>query len=244
MDCRTVRLLLPFARPGGVEMDVGEQHALQRHLADCSACRREWSAQRRVDGVLARAMRSITVPAHLKDRLIARLHLERRRIHLRWLSSGLTAAAAALCIGLFVYHFWPPRNEHIVETFPDIPEREGPQHEPADVIHHFHTLGYPIKLPRELVRDWDFHLLTWAEPTFYDGKSVPTLYFKKAALGARVHILRRDQMDIAALTALRNADDPLRKIIGDPEADEFIAVVVLTGGATFDDFARTAVRIA
>jgi hypothetical protein len=243
MDCRTARLLVPFARAGRGELDPGEQHALQRHLADCANCRREWTAQRRLDAVFVRAMRAVALPQGFKERLLARLQCERRRTHQRWLTSAAAALAAALFIGSFAYYCWRTPEETVVLE-PPPSEEPGQLHFPHEVIEHFEKLGYSIELPRDLVNDWDFRLAFWLDVSIYNGQYVPTLYFKKGRAVAKVQILKRGQFDAAALGILREANDPHRKILGNPESDEYIAVVVLHGQAKVEDFHRPPERVA
>jgi hypothetical protein len=103
MDCKTARLLLEFARPGSPELDAGEAEALRQHLGDCSDCGALAAAENRADEQLGRAMRAVSVPAGLRQRLLTRVAAARPAWHRRWLVRGVAAAAAVVLLGGFGY---------------------------------------------------------------------------------------------------------------------------------------------
>src|SRR5437899_263959 len=99
MDCRTARQLLDFARPRRPELDAAELEELEAHLADCPDCGPLAQAERQIDSRLGQAMRAVSVPEDLRNRLLTRLGSERTRQtrkRRRWLA--VPAAAAALLL--------------------------------------------------------------------------------------------------------------------------------------------------
>src|SRR5437879_2213818 len=115
MDCRTARLLLTFARPRAAELEAGAAEALTDHLAECAECGALARAEHQVDRLLGLAMRQVSTPLDLRQRLLTRLQVERRNWYQRLPREHprIAAAVAAVLLlagGLAVYAaFRPPR---------------------------------------------------------------------------------------------------------------------------------------
>ena len=87
MDCDLVRRLLPFARPGGTDLDAADRAALDRHLGTCGGCAAAVAAEASFDAGLTWAMHAVPIPdgfpARLHTRLLAAraaFSSERRRV--------------------------------------------------------------------------------------------------------------------------------------------------------------------
>jgi hypothetical protein len=250
MDCRTARLLVPFARPGVTELERADLAALKQHLADCPDCRLEVEAERTLDAVLSRAMRAVPVPASLRDRLLAKLGEQRRRVYARWAVRGLTAAAGLLLTCLIIYKLFPENVEELlvigenasyqlpVPTPTPVSEPVGPFRGKQEMLDHLREQGCSVVLPRDLDDNWDFRLLKYATVETYEGKPVATLVFKKGAATAKVRLLRWGQYDRATIDILREGNDPRRRVVGHPLKDEYIALVELSDDARIEDFCR------
>ena len=244
MDCRTARLLLPFARPGGEELERADQLALEQHLAECPDCRLEVEAERTLDGVFAHAMRTVPIPAGLRTRLLTKLTGQRRRYYVRWAARGCAAAALLLVTFLWFYRAFPDKIEQIIvrRTEPDAiiiptvaPEPLGPFRSLKHMLDHIRAQGCAAGLPRDLSDNWNFQLLEYASVETYNGKPTPTLGFKKGAATAKVRLLGWGQYDAATLDAIRAAGG---RIVGNQQRDPFIAVVELSPDARIEDFSR------
>jgi hypothetical protein len=103
MDCKTARLLLDFARPQANELPAEEAGALQGHLDRCPDCHGLARGEQQLDERLGKAMRQVEVPAGLRDRLLARLEVERgdwyRRRFAHAARLSVAAAAAVFLLG-------------------------------------------------------------------------------------------------------------------------------------------------
>src|SRR5258708_35768374 len=78
MDCKTALLLHEYGRPRHPELDTAEVAALEQHLAECPDCTRLVRAERAADDRLGPAVLAVPIPPALRDRLVARLEIERR----------------------------------------------------------------------------------------------------------------------------------------------------------------------
>jgi hypothetical protein len=115
MDCKTVRLLLDFARPHAPEVEPADAEALDRHLAGCAACAALAADERRLDDVLGRAMRQVAVPDHFRQQLLNRLEAERAAWYRRWYGHALRAALAASLLVAAVWGALVWRSRHLPE---------------------------------------------------------------------------------------------------------------------------------
>src|SRR5215213_2036154 len=102
MECSVAYQLLAFRRPGGPAEFAPEDAAdLARHLATCPACAAAASRQEAFDTAVATAMKGVTVPNALRDKLLTDAlakqgALLRRKIY----SHAAVAAAVLLAVGL------------------------------------------------------------------------------------------------------------------------------------------------
>lgn len=116
MDCDAVRLLLPYARPGGGELAEPERGELDAHLAGCPDCHALAAAQARLDAALGEAMRAVEVPSRLKTEILHRLAAERGDWWRRRVGGYARAMAAAAAVLLLVwgwYTFYRPARPEL-----------------------------------------------------------------------------------------------------------------------------------
>src|SRR5713226_1144520 len=93
MDCRTARMLLPYAaRPA--ELGPEDTADLSAHLAACADCGALARSEKSFDDAIGRAMIAVPVPDGLLGNINNRLRRSRRRKHL--LRMGTAAAAVFL----------------------------------------------------------------------------------------------------------------------------------------------------
>jgi hypothetical protein len=109
MDCRTAQLLASFHVPNKSELDADQIAALEAHLRQCPICSRAIYRERNADQKIGKAMRSVSVPAGLKERIVQRLRPQlpawyRRR---SWQVS-LATAASLLLAGYFILQWTSP----------------------------------------------------------------------------------------------------------------------------------------
>lgn len=193
MDCKTARLLLDVAHPRAAELAREEAELLEAHLLECAECGPFARAEQRLDGHLGAALRAVTVPLGLRDRLHKRLKAERavrtRQHRLRYYG-GLAAAAVLL---LAVTAFW------LTRPLP-VPNLAGLHAEPVlsraeDVERHFADLGVRTLAPPQ----FNYKLLTtWHLVEFQGRRRVPHLHFLREGVSAEVYILSARQFDRAA----------------------------------------------
>src|SRR5258708_5193224 len=121
MDCRTARLLLPYAaRPA--ELGPEDTAELDAHLAACPQCGALARAERSFDAAVGRAMNAVAVPAGLKGQIEARLARARGPV---WRKPLMQVSAAAAALALVVSLVWlgtyktPVQAEYVADSFDD-----------------------------------------------------------------------------------------------------------------------------
>ena len=93
MDCKTARLLLNFTRIDSQDLEEDEAEALASHLAGCQDCGAVTRAEQKLDDHIGRAMRHVTVPDGLRDRLLLRLANQRDLWYRRWVADRRVVGA-------------------------------------------------------------------------------------------------------------------------------------------------------
>src|SRR5207244_1179937 len=107
MDCNTARLLLAFSRPKASELETCAAEALNDHLADCAECGSLARGEHQHERLVGLAMRQVSIPTDLRQRLLTRLRTERRTWYKRLpqrhprVAAGV-AAILLLAVGLAV----------------------------------------------------------------------------------------------------------------------------------------------
>jgi hypothetical protein len=149
MDCRTARLLLIFHRPGAGELDPVDGDALDTHLTGCPDCASLAGAERASDEKLGRAMRQVEVPAGLRDRLLARLTVERGDWYRGWYGRWARYATAAALLFLTVWGVWAfyPRQRPALDLRELVEQTNQVRPGPAEVSESWKRLGVPALAP-------------------------------------------------------------------------------------------------
>lgn len=194
MDCKTARMLQPFDRPRGVELDADEAEALANHLAECAECRRLHQAEQAADARIGRAMRAVPVPAGARDRLLARLADDRRasfRRRFTRVGASLAAAALVAALGWFLW----PRSPVPLDLAAWSQEVNFPPQTAGEVEEAFRQRGVTVQVPAE----FNYALLTHHGRVELQGCLVPYLEFRAGGAFLRVYILDRDRFDLAYL---------------------------------------------
>ncbi len=204
MDCKTARLLLNFdrARP---ELDRPEADALAAHLADCPECLSISQSERNIDAHLGRAIRDVSVPDGLRDRLLSRLADDRRLAFRRqWVRGAVAVAAAVLVavLGWWIFRPVPTQIDlHVESERLNFPPQNAQQVEEA-----FLKQGVAVRVPAE----FNYLLLAHFGQTQLQGRLTPYLEFRSGAAFLRVYILDENRFDLAHLE--RNPEGPSGRV--------------------------------
>jgi len=99
VECRDAQLYLRFRRPGSTELDPDVVAALDRHLASCSICSAEAQVGAAFDDRMAIAMKAVSIPTGLCERLVARVS-DRRGTILRRRVYRVAALAASVLLAI------------------------------------------------------------------------------------------------------------------------------------------------
>src|SRR5947209_413749 len=131
MDCLTARLLMPYDRAGGRDLEDADRSALRSHLAGCPACREVAGAGSRFDAAVGRARRAVPEPAELRHRILDRLTLEKGRLLRRRFYAGTAAVAAAVAVAFGVYGWQeikrPTADAELIGSLIDIRQAAKPE---------------------------------------------------------------------------------------------------------------------
>jgi hypothetical protein len=194
MDCKTAQLLLELAHPRRTELDEGEADLLEAHLAECGDCRLQAEEELRLDSHLGTAVRAVTVPAGLREKLLFRMQAERsaRLRQKRLRLAGWVAAAATVLVALTVgWLSWPVEGVNLAAIHSDHPPRNA-----AEVERRLAELGVRTVAPPQFNYNWlaSLHLVE------FDGrKRVPHLLFVRNGAVAEVYILSARQFNRVAI---------------------------------------------
>jgi len=195
MDCNDARLLLAFARPLSTELEESEAEALANHLTTCPACAALERTERRLDEPIARAMRKVTVPLGMRDRIVTRLARERSARYRRRFVQSAAAMAAVLLLAFGVVTWLAPKPVALnletvhekVNNLPDTPVKV----EEWFRDRHAKTMTAPSS--------FNYALLAHCTMADFEGKRVPLLEFRNKTETAWVYVLDDQQFDLNAL---------------------------------------------
>ena len=102
MRCRRTQALIPAAADG--EVGGRRRRALDRHLAGCAACGREWTSTEKMRAALASLPTEAPIPAHLWQTTLRRVRLAAAEVEeetgasAAWWGRGLLPALAVAAV--------------------------------------------------------------------------------------------------------------------------------------------------
>lgn len=239
MECKAAHRLLEFARPGVAELDADDLIALERHLADCDACRSSQQAQRRNHERFSAAMMSVAIPSESQTRLIHRLSAVRRSWwRTRIIGTTAIAIAATLTVTTAYHYFGRPDFDPaalVFETYERAGQWRSLEAARGIVDQWLHDIDRGLSAPVE----WNYKLLAVLQRSDLQGlKSVPTMVLTRGDATARIYVVRE--------TAFRNLaafDQPMEEGGCSVAVRRYAempgwAFIVVTGGGPIDLFQR------
>ncbi len=242
MDCRTVRTLIDLGctRRAG-ELQPADAQLFDAHLSQCPDCRIFAGAEQQLDTQLVqlgKASSAVMVPVGLRHRLLTKLAAARFDFYRTWTLriGGVAAVLAAVIVGLVLWLRADPEKLSPLSTlnmFRPTPKEERPD-DPDEIPRWFYTThGVVCQLPGPL-RRWNFAFLVDRFVQVEFGHPAPTMFFKKGDSLAKVTVLSRDQFDLDSARALKRSGS---RILGDPDRDPSIAIVIIYTG-NYEDFLK------
>jgi hypothetical protein len=199
MDCRTARLLLDFARPSRPELPADDLDALDAHLLGCAECEALSRAERAADVRLAQAMREVSLPEGLRERIGARLETERGHRQRRRVAWTLRAAIAAAILFVSCWFGWSryakPKPELDLERLHYDVVMNLPQ-EPDKVKQGFLD-HYNVKTPTPTAFNYAF--LKFYAVADCQNQRVPFLFFERGDTEARVFVISSGRFNLDGL---------------------------------------------
>ncbi len=246
MDCKTARMLVDFARPHASELDPSETQSLDEHLGSCADCGRLAQRERRLDAHLALAMRAVPIPIDLKERLQTRLLNERNQVYRRQIVRWATAAAAAVLIGLGIWHLLPARDQapRPILLGNLIASQQPPPRQANEMNNYFARQDalvgeVPDTLVKELEKEINFDLVQAGSVQRLGGFTFPTLHLKRDQSCARLILLPKGSYAATEANDLQQEQKKYpagskRYVFGSPGVDAYIALLVIDSGSYAD----------
>jgi hypothetical protein len=241
MDCPSARLLLAYRRPGGpAELTPEDAATLDRHIAECPACA---AAARRQDGfdeALGSAMRAVTTPVGLRDRLItdalARSGAIWRRTVYQYATAASILVMAALTtagIGLALRPAFD--TDQVANEYAN--RYEVPEPSVRDFL-------AKADVPTTLPYDFDFALLDGVGYDLINGRMVPWVQFRLPPRDgaqrpdtARVLIVRKSRFRLDP-NQFRNTQNSFFNVLVVPDDGRGVGYVILYTTPALDLFLK------
>jgi Protein of unknown function (DUF3379) len=227
MECRDAQFYLRFRRPGRDELDTDVAAEVDQHLAGCPHCASEsrWVAS--FDNAVSKAMRSVAVPAGLRERLITGISARRGAVLRR--RAYRTAALAAslfltvgLAFGIFTAARPAPDTTALVLNNDSVGDPDAAEQQ---VRNWLHAEGLPPDLPEPF--DYRLHRSHhWEE---VQGRKVPVVLFNEnnGPGFAKVYIFRSTQFNVKDVQEAQGSFCQARPYPN--EAEGIVYVIVFTG---------------
>lgn len=244
MDCPSTRLLLAYRRPGGpAELAPEDGAELDRHLAECPACATAARRQDGFDAAVGAAMRAVTAPAGLRDRLLtdalARSGAIWRRTAYRYATAAAIMVMTALTtagLGLALrpaFDTGRVGNEYALRY--EVPE--------SSVRDFLARADVPTTLPY----NFDFALLDSPGEVGYDridGRYVPWVQFRLPPQPgavrpdvARVLIVRKSRFKIDP-DRFRDSQNSFFTVLVTPDDGSGVRYVILYTAPSLEQFLK------
>jgi hypothetical protein len=235
MDCRTARLLLPYAaRPA--ELGPEDTAELNAHLASCPQCAAQARAERSFDAAVGQAMTAVAVPLDLKAQIDARLARARGPRWRRSLAQLSAAAAALLLVASLIWlgtYKTPVQAEYIAVNWDNY---VSDLRDPDRVKDYFRQQGMVVEIPDDF--DWD--ALYWRDVTDFKGHQVARLDFQRGEAKAHIFVLPKSHFRIEKGAPTKYESSRCTVELIDWSKD-VIVLIVYQSGATRQNFQKNAI---
>lgn len=240
MDCELAQWFLLLQPGPGAELPAEDAEELRRHLATCPACRSRAAALAREHATLSRAMRAVTVPPNLEERLLASVDGAQRRAWRTRLAWGVAvglAAAVLVTVGILLYPRpeEPPVNLDYVAQWARLRWLPNAPAKAIDALRFIQdSLGTTVSFPPDLHERWEFAHLAAVYFELFGNHYVPVLEFRNDTAHAFVVLLRLDQVNAEQLAAYDTRDDRRSGVLGPAPGEWYTALVLMRQGSALD----------
>src|SRR5262245_47334821 len=192
MQCRDAQFYLRLRRHAGDELGADATADLDRHLATCPACAADARAAASFDAAVASAMRSVPVPAGLREKLLTQAAAYRGGVIRRKLYRyGAAAASLFLALGL-AFGLFASRPK--LDTQALVMAADADLQNPEEKLRRWLA---DEKLPPQLPWPLDPALLEFTGSERIGGHDVPVAIFHlRNELGfAKLYVFRHGSFD-------------------------------------------------
>jgi hypothetical protein len=187
---------MPFARPPA-ELPAEERAVVERHLAECPLCRDAARREQQFDAAVSRAMRSVEVPAGLREQIGTGLAQQRGRTLQRRTLAVVALAASVLVALSFPLGWWSSHKTiDLDQIITDEDTRFVISHGTSREMVEQYFKGRGVRA--EYPTDFDYRMLTNIDVVNLNGIDVAMLEFTNGPNNrARIYILPRRDFRVA-----------------------------------------------
>ena len=243
MDCPSARLFLAYRRPSGpAEFAPEDAAALDQHLAGCPACAAVFHRQDGFDAVLGTAMRAVTTPVGLRDRLITTALARQGAIWRQTVYQYVTAASILVMTALTTAGIGLALRPTF-DTDQYAIEHANRFEVPEPSVRDFLAKA---NVPTTLPYDFNFALLDCVGYDRIDGRMVPWVQFRLPPRQgdhrpdtARVLIVRKSRFKLDP-DQFRNTQNSFFNVMAIPDDDRGVGYVILFTTPDLDRFLNPA----
>ncbi len=226
MECRDAQFYLRLRRHAADELGPDVTAALDGHCAGCPACAADGRAALSFDRALSTAMRAVTVPSGLRERLLIQAGRAQgavlRRKAYRY---GGMAAAALLLVGIGLSVISKVRPEVSGDSLVELSGKQFS--DPEESTREFLAKQ---KLPDRLPLAFDYKLFASHGFESVGGLNVPVVTFRTPTEFAKVYIFPTDgRFDLKILQDAQGSHARAQVLVGQERFRGATYVFVHTG---------------
>jgi hypothetical protein len=230
MQCRDAHFFLRLRRHANDELGADLNADLDRHLAGCAECALDFRSANSFDSAVATAMKSVAIPAGLRDKLLSQA-LAYRGTVVRRKVYQLAALAASLFLIVGVAYGVSSASRPKLDTDLMVLQADEQIQAPDKAIEDWLTAQH---LPTELPLPFNTDLLTELAYKRIQGKDVPVIIFGGPPDRgfAKVYLFHKNgdfKLDPQTLRDAQASNTHAKVIDGHGKAAGIVYVIVFTG---------------
>ncbi len=230
MQCRDAHFFLRLRRHANDELGADVNADLDRHLAGCAECALDFRSAHSFDSAVAAAMKSVAIPAGLRDKLLSQV-LAYRGTVVRRKVYQLAALAASLFLVVGVAYGVFSASRPKLDTDLLVLQADELIQQPDEAIRHWLASQH---LPTELPLPFNTDMLLSRSFEPIQGKNVPVILFggRSEREFAKIYIFQKNgdfKIDPQISRDAQASNTRAMVLFGQGQASGVVYVIVHTG---------------